>query len=65
MDSRVIVCAEPNPDVVKAISSQLATALQGGYQGAQGSAEYQHQYAEAVTALGQRTASIQLLRDAY
>ena len=65
MDSRVIVCAEPSPDVIKAISSQLATAAQASYQGAQGSAELQHQYAEAVTALGQRTAGIQLLRDAY
>ncbi len=65
MDSSVIVCAEPSPDVIKAISSQLATAAQASYQGAQGSAELQHQYAEAVTALGQRTASIQLLRDAY
>lgn len=65
MLSRAIVCAEPSPDAITAVSQQFAAAVKGGYQGATGSAEIQNQMAEAVTALGQRTPSIQLLRDAY
>jgi len=65
MDSRVIVCAEPSPDAIMAVSQQFAAAMQASYVNFSGDLQAQGQLAEAVSQLGQRTASIQLLRDAY
>lgn len=64
MPSRAIVCAEPSPDAIVAISQQFAAAAQASYMNFSGSGQLQGSEAAAITALGQRTASIQLLRDA-
>ena len=61
-----IVCAEPSPDAVSALSSALSTSLgvqvagQGGGEGSLALA-----LSEAVGKLGKRNATIQLLRDGF
>lgn len=60
-------CAEPQPDVARAIASELSAAVEqplislGGTQAA--SAAVASGYREALGALGERTPTIQLMRD--
>lgn len=58
---RPIICAEPSPDALVAYAATLAA--EGSYSGA--SAELNLSTIGAATAIGRRTQSIQLLRDAY
>jgi hypothetical protein len=61
-----IVCAEPSPDAVSALSSALSASLgvdiagKGG-----GSGSFASALTEAVGKLGKRNATIQLLRDGF
>ena len=61
-----IVCAEPSPDVAKALSEGISLALQADVQG-QGSGELQvgRSFAESIAQLGERLGTIQLLRDGF
>ena len=59
-DDRSIVCAEPSPDALTALSSALAGSVDAsGY----GSATASYSAAEAAMNIGVRTQTIQLLRD--
>jgi hypothetical protein len=59
---RVIVCAEPSPDALVAISQ--AISAQGEVAG-KGSVGFSASLNESAAAIGIRTATIQLLRDAF
>ena len=61
-----IVCAEPSPDVAKALSEGISLALAADIQG-QGSGELQgsRSFAESIAQLGERLGTIQLLRDGF
>ena len=59
-----IVCPEPSPDVAKAISSALSGTLKAtvaSYGGGEG--QFASSAAETIVQLGERLATIQLLRD--
>jgi hypothetical protein len=63
-----VVCAEPSPDVAEAVSTALTASLQVELQNAknaQGSlgGSLSHTTSESVAELGERLATIQLLRD--
>lgn len=73
-----IICAEPSPDVAQAISAAFTAAAQvevnqsaapaagaaaGATQGAQGSGSLGSSYAASIAQLGERLATVQLLRD--
>jgi hypothetical protein len=64
-----IVCAEPSPDVAKALSDSLSGAFQAAAQtkGVQASldASLSLATAESIAQLGERLATIQLLRDEF
>ncbi len=55
-----VICAEPSPDVAQAISTALTAAVDIA---GKGSGNIGISYAEAVVQLGERTTTIQLLRD--
>ena len=61
---RQILCAEPSPDAMVTFSTALSTAIRGELAG-QGSAsgELSRSLAETGRVLGERTPTIQLLRD--
>ena len=60
-----IVCAEPSPDVAQGISQAIQAGIQAseGDGGAGGGAQFGFSSAAAVAQLGERLATIQLLRD--
>jgi len=63
-----ITCAEPSPDVAKAVSTALSTSASGGVTLPNGvtadvAAAVSRAHAEALVQLGERLATIQLLRD--
>jgi hypothetical protein len=59
-----IVCAEPSPDVAQSVSDAIKASLQAQVEGkGGGSAAFARSSAEAVAQLGERLATIQLLRD--
>jgi hypothetical protein len=60
-----IVCAEPSPDVAQGISTAIQAGIKAseGGGGAGGSAQFGFSSAAAVAQLGERLATIQLLRD--
>ena len=60
-----IVCAEPNPDVAQGVSQAIQAGFKAseGGGGASGSAQFGFSAAAAVAQLGERLATIQLLRD--
>jgi hypothetical protein len=64
-----VVCAEPSPDVAQAISQSVSGAIQAainqGTASGQGSANFAQASAESVIQLGERLATIQLLRDKF
>ena len=63
-DGTRIICSEPSPDVAQGISDALTAALEASNgQGASGSASFSRSSAAAVAQLGERLATIQLLRD--
>ena len=64
-----VICAEPSPDVAKALSEGFSVGLAGALQGVEGatpeaSASLGRSAAESLAQLGERLATIQLLRDA-
>ena len=63
VDPDRIVCAEPSPDVANAISNAIQGALQAEIKGNSGQAQFSSSTTEAVAQLGERLATIQLLRD--
>jgi len=64
-ESLVMYCAEPSPDALMVLSQALAASGSGTIFGkAQFQGELRQAMAEAATQLGNRTESIQLLRDA-
>lgn len=65
-----VVCAEPSPDVAKAIATALSAAIEAEAKGATGAladpsvgAGVSHTRSESVAQLGKRLGTIQLLRD--
>ncbi|MCW5752031.1 MAG: hypothetical protein KIT81_12870 [Alphaproteobacteria bacterium] len=63
-----VICVEPSPDVAKAISDSIAASLQAAVNqqsgtSAQGTATLAHASAQSLAQLGERLATIQLLRD--
>ncbi len=64
--TRRIVCAEPSPDALSTFSAQVSGALCAEI-AAKGSVggEFAQSISEAARILGQRTATMQLLRDGY
>ena len=64
-----IVCAEPSPDVAQALSTALSSAIEADQQRAQnatsGSAAFATSTTEGIAQLGERLATIQLLRDGF
>lgn len=63
-----IVCAEPSPDIMKAVQTAFGTALNVGISNpagisGQGGVAISRSYAESAAQLGERLATIQLLRD--
>lgn len=59
-----IICAEPSPDVAKAVSEGVSGAAAAAAEGqGEGSIAASRSYAEAIAQLGERLATIQLLRD--
>ncbi|MDJ0607412.1 MAG: hypothetical protein QNJ67_00420 [Kiloniellales bacterium] len=61
-----IYCAEPSPDVAQALSQSLSAALEVeiGSKG-KGSGQVAQSSVESIAQLGERLATIQLLRDGY
>ena len=65
-ESEDTVCAEPSPDALSAISSNLATSLSVGFGGGESAAgSLGTSLVEAARQLGVRTSTIQLLRDGF
>ena len=61
-----IYCAEPSPDVAQALSQSLSAALAVDIAGqGSGSGELAQSSVESIAQLGERLATIQLLRDGY
>jgi hypothetical protein len=65
-----VICAEPSPDVAQALSSSFSAAIQAAIQhpsGAQGQGSLQvaNALSESIIELGQRLATVQLLRDKF
>jgi predicted nucleic acid-binding Zn-ribbon protein len=58
-----VVCAEPSPDVAKALSSSLAASIESALKQAPISASLGLSTVESIAQLGERIATIQLLRD--
>jgi hypothetical protein len=63
-----VICAEPSPDVAQAVSEALTASLQVDLQNAKGSSgslggNLNRTSSESVAELGERLATIQLLRD--
>lgn len=59
-----ITCAEPSPDVVQAISETLSASLKVAVQNkGEGAVAFSRSAAASVAQLGERLATIQLLRD--
>lgn len=69
IDPDRVVCAEPSPDVAQAISqsvsAQIQAAIQKGAVSGQGAASAALAAAESIVQLGERLATIQLLRDKF
>lgn len=67
VQTEIVVCAEPSPDVANALSSALSTSLNAALPSAAGSknlsADLSFSKAESIVQLGSRIATIQLLRD--
>ncbi len=62
VDPARVLCAEPSPDVAQAISESLSASLQAAGRGA---AAFSQASAESIAQLGERLATIQLLRDKF
>ncbi len=60
---RRVVCAEPSPDVAQSISSAIQSAIEVSRGDISGRAELGVSVAESIAQLGERLATIQLLRD--
>lgn len=58
-----IVCAEPSPDVASAFSEALQASISKGDGEDETGAKFSRSTAESVAALGERLATVQLLRD--
>src|SRR5262245_11026581 len=62
-----VVCAEPSPDIARAVSSAIESTLKakGEYSGASAALEgtLNRTFSESIAQLGSRLATIQLLRD--
>ena len=58
-----IICAEPSPDVASIVATTVAASLSAKTKGVEGGASLSASQSEGIMALGERTASIQLLRD--
>lgn len=64
IDPKIITCTEPSPDVAQAISNSISAALAASLKGGQSvDASVSHSTAESIAQLGERIATIQLLRD--
>lgn len=63
LQPRRIVCTEPSPDVAEAISSALSTAMSGAWGNTTVSGEAAFAMSSSIAQLGERLASIQLIRD--
>lgn len=66
VNKRQIVCAEPSPDALTAIAAGLSAsfeAQQGGEGGAGAEGQFTRTVSEAVRTIGDRTQTIQLIRD--
>lgn len=67
VEPRRVICAEPSPDVAKAIATSFGGAVSGaasrGDIDAQAAGQFSKSFAEGLTQLGERMATIQLLRD--
>ena len=67
VEPRRVICAEPSPDVAKAIASSFGGAVSGavsrGDIDAQAAGQFSRSFAEGLVQLGERMATIQLLRD--
>jgi hypothetical protein len=60
-----IICAEPSPDVAQTVSDVISAALEVQIKGqGSGATSFGRSTADAVVQLGERLATIQLLRDA-
>jgi len=69
-ERRAIVCAEPSPDALSAIAATLDAQLSGSVNdptnlSAEARASLSRSLAETVQTIGERTETIQLLRDAF
>lgn len=66
---RQVLCAEPSPDAMSTFSASVVAAAraEASARGASGalSGEFSQSISEAARVLGQRTATLQLLRDAF
>ena len=59
-----IICAEPSPDVAQALSESISGALKVDVAGkGSGAASFSRSVSESVAQLGERLATVQLLRD--
>ena len=58
-----IICAEPSPDVAKAVSEGISGAFSAAQGQGEGAFAASRSYAEAIAQLGERLATIQILRD--
>ncbi len=64
LSRKYIICAEPSPDAVSALSSAFSTSFDAGFlSSGTGSGALAQALSEAVGKLGKRNATIQLLRD--
>lgn len=64
--SRQLVCAEPSPDALSTFSASVAAALRAEVAGQGGAGgEFSQSLSETARILGQRTPTIQLLRDVF
>jgi len=64
VERKILVCAEPSPDALSAISSSLSTSVGGLFpSGAEVQAALSQALSETASQLGVRNATIQLLRD--
>ena len=61
---RVIVCAEPSPDVLSVVSNSIIASIEGGLSGGEtAKAEFANLFREIGRQLGERATTTQLLRD--
>lgn len=64
--NRQVICAEPSPDALSTFSASVAAALRGEvYEQSSVSGEVSQSLSETARILGERTPTIQLLRDGF